>query len=127
MLDDLKEAVAIANDLAPEHLEVNIADPSLILEDLVNYGSLFLGGNTGELQIVTERIGCGRLLVFKDSYFNCFLPFLLQQYEQIDVIDPRFYSGNLEELLSAGHYDRILYFYNLNTLRDDQNLSLLTE
>ena len=49
VLDDLKEAVAIANDLAPEHLEVNIADPSLILEDLVNYGSLFLGGNTAEV------------------------------------------------------------------------------
>ena len=49
VLDDLKEAVAIANELAPEHLEVNIKDPDIILEDLVNYGSLFIGGNTAEV------------------------------------------------------------------------------
>jgi histidinol dehydrogenase len=49
VLDDLAEAVTIANDLAPEHLEVNVAEPEKILEDLVNYGSLFLGGNTAEV------------------------------------------------------------------------------
>ncbi len=49
LLDDLREAVAIANDMAPEHLEINIKDPDAILPDLVNYGSLFLGGNTAEV------------------------------------------------------------------------------
>lgn len=86
---------------------------------------VFLGGNQGEIRISTDRIGGGRLLVFKDSYFNCFLPFLVQQYEEIDIIDPRYYSGDLSEKLSGGQYDRILFFYNLNTLSGDTNLSLL--
>ena len=46
---DLKEAAEIANDIAPEHLEVNVADPDSILEDLVNFGSMFIGGNTAEV------------------------------------------------------------------------------
>ncbi|MGI6212129.1 MAG: histidinol dehydrogenase [Anaerovoracaceae bacterium] len=49
VLDDLDEAVRTANEYAPEHLEVNIREPERILEQLHNYGSLFLGGNTAEV------------------------------------------------------------------------------
>ena len=49
LLSDIKEAVDFCNELAPEHLEVNIKDPDSILDELVNYGSLFLGGNTAEV------------------------------------------------------------------------------
>ena len=49
VVDDLAEAVRVCNDYAPEHLEVNIADPDRILDDLINYGSLFIGGNTAEV------------------------------------------------------------------------------
>lgn len=48
LADDLDEAVAIANDYAPEHLEVIVRDES-ILPRLVNYGSLFIGQETGEV------------------------------------------------------------------------------
>ena len=46
--DDLDEAIAVCNDYAPEHLEVNIRNPESILSRLTNYGSLFIGGNTAE-------------------------------------------------------------------------------
>ena len=49
VLDSLDEAVEVANDIAPEHLEVNIKDPAQILDKLLNYGSLFIGGNTAEV------------------------------------------------------------------------------
>ena len=49
VVDDLAEAVRVCNDYAPEHLEVNIADPDQILDNLINYGSLFIGGNTAEV------------------------------------------------------------------------------
>lgn len=41
--DTLAEAVAVTNDLAPEHLEVHTAEPRALVEDLHSYGSLFLG------------------------------------------------------------------------------------
>lgn len=49
VVDDLAEAVQIANERAPEHLEINIKDPDDILEDLINYGALFIGANTAEV------------------------------------------------------------------------------
>lgn len=44
----LEEAAEIANDYSPEHLEVIVRDES-ILPGLVNFGSLFIGQETGEV------------------------------------------------------------------------------
>jgi histidinol dehydrogenase/sulfopropanediol 3-dehydrogenase len=41
--DDLETAVAVADDYAIEHLQVMIDEPRSIVDDLTNYGSLFLG------------------------------------------------------------------------------------
>ena len=49
--DSLDEAVAYANEYAPEHLEVNVSAEyeAGVVEALRNYGSLFIGGNTAEV------------------------------------------------------------------------------
>jgi len=43
LADDLPEAAAVANDWAPEHLQVMTDEPRQLLAELHNYGSLFLG------------------------------------------------------------------------------------
>jgi sulfopropanediol 3-dehydrogenase len=43
VVDDREEAAAVANDWAPEHLQVMTDDPRDLVDDLRNYGSLFLG------------------------------------------------------------------------------------
>ena len=87
--------------------------------------TVFLGGNEGLIRIETDRIGAGRLLVFKDSYFNCFLPFLPDSFETIDVVDPRYFSDELLTLMLQNSYDQILYFYNINTFSEDTSLALV--
>ncbi len=49
VVSSLTEAVALSNEYAPEHLEVNVANPDDIIESLYNYGSMFIGGNTAEV------------------------------------------------------------------------------
>jgi sulfopropanediol 3-dehydrogenase len=41
-----EEAVALADDYAPEHLEIQSSDDDYYLENLRNYGSLFVGAET---------------------------------------------------------------------------------
>lgn len=41
--EDLKESVKVANDIAPEHLELCIEDPFAWLPEIKNAGSIFLG------------------------------------------------------------------------------------
>jgi sulfopropanediol 3-dehydrogenase len=43
LCDDDEELASVANDIAPEHLEVQTADPDWFLPRLTNYGSLFIG------------------------------------------------------------------------------------
>jgi histidinol dehydrogenase len=45
----IAEAVDIANQRAPEHLEIHTADPESVAAGLYNYGSLFLGKYAAEV------------------------------------------------------------------------------
>ena len=46
---DLEEALAVANRLAPEHLELQVADPFRWLSRVTNAGAIFLGRDTPEV------------------------------------------------------------------------------
>lgn len=43
IVKDIKDAVDVANTIAPEHLEVMVEEPFLILGEIKNAGSIFLG------------------------------------------------------------------------------------
>jgi len=48
VVPDLAEAVDMANEIAPEHLELCVADPFALLSQVKNAGSIFLGHDTPE-------------------------------------------------------------------------------
>lgn len=48
VVDDLKQAVEISNMIAPEHLEVCVDEPFLLLNSIKHAGSIFLGKNVPE-------------------------------------------------------------------------------
>jgi len=45
---DLAEAVAVSNRLAPEHLELSVADPEALLPAVQHAGAIFMGAYTSE-------------------------------------------------------------------------------
>ena len=45
---DLQDAVALSNRLAPEHLELSVADPDALLPSITAAGAIFLGRYTSE-------------------------------------------------------------------------------
>ncbi|WP_027950696.1 histidinol dehydrogenase [Haliea salexigens] len=45
---DLAEAVAVSNRLAPEHLELSVADPEALLPHIRHAGAIFMGAYTSE-------------------------------------------------------------------------------
>jgi histidinol dehydrogenase len=49
LVDSLPEAVQLANDIAPEHLELCVTDPFALLGQVQNAGSVFLGNYTPEI------------------------------------------------------------------------------
>lgn len=88
--------------------------------------AMFLGGNSGLTTIVTEGNGQTEkrknLLLFKDSYANCFIPFLTSHYEEIFVVDLRYYRGNLKELIQQESIEEVYFLYNFDTFMSDNNI-----
>jgi histidinol dehydrogenase len=48
LVDDLESAMPLANRIAPEHLELAVADPEALLKKVRNAGAVFLGHYTPE-------------------------------------------------------------------------------
>lgn len=66
-----------------------------------------------------------RVLVLKDSYGNCFSPFLTYQYDEVYVVDPR-YIAKLSELTEKVSFDDILVLYNFMSFASDIYIPRIT-
>lgn len=84
--------------------------------------SLFLGKDAGMIDIKTTAETTDRLLIFKDSYANCLIPFLTPYYREIVVIDPSLYEGNVQEIMQKAKFTSILFLYSGNSFVTDTNL-----
>lgn len=83
---------------------------------------IFLGGNHPSIDIKTTASTDRSLLILKDSYANCFIPFLIPYYQEIIVIDPRYYFDDLQQLIKEHDITDILFLYNANTFFQDTSL-----
>ncbi|MDD3219371.1 MAG: DHHW family protein [Lachnospiraceae bacterium] len=88
--------------------------------------AMFLDGNHAEIKIETPTQENNRLLILKDSYANCLIPFLAPYYREIVVIDPRYYYDDLQELIEVEEINQILFLYNANTFFTDTSLKNIT-
>ena len=84
--------------------------------------ALFLGGNHPQILIRTSSDQDRTLVILKDSYANCMIPFLGELYSKIIVIDPRYYADDLGTLLRGQKADDVLLLFNANTLAGDTTL-----
>lgn len=87
-----------------------------------NKYEVFAGGNFSRLTISTTNINGKNLLIFKDSYANCFIPMLTPYYQNIVVIDARYFTDNIEHVLSDFKFSDMLILYNVNTFLDDTSI-----
>ncbi|MDM8124991.1 DHHW family protein [Mediterraneibacter glycyrrhizinilyticus] len=92
------------------------------LETRDKYG-VFLGGNTSVVDIRTVSTSQKRLLVVKDSFADCFIPFLAPYYREIVVVDPRYYSGTMQDIMDSYRITDALILYSGNTFFTDNNIS----
>lgn len=86
----------------------------------------FFGGNYGEVRIRTKAEQGGTLVVFKDSFANSMIPFMLQDYEEIILIDLRYYRQSVDELLEQTEDPEILVLYEMSNFAQEPNLVKLS-
>lgn len=122
----------LSSDIEAEEIVVGTANVMVLADEkelmLYDYAALdkkdkyqiFQGGNHGMVKIKGK--GEGNILVIKDSFANSFVPFLMEDYENIIMIDLRYYMGNMNTLcLSEGITD-ILVLYQIGNFISDENI-----
>lgn len=87
--------------------------------------AVFFGGNQPLVEISTEADSARRLLVIKDSYAHCFVPFAIPEFAQISMIDMRYFNERLSEYIQAGGFTDILFLYNAAGFAEDVSLAKL--
>ena len=85
--------------------------------------TVFLGGNSSLLDIRTVSTSTKRLRLVKDSFANSFIQFLTPYYREIVVVDPRYYSGTINDLMDSYRISEVLFLYSGNTFFKDNNIS----
>ena len=79
--------------------------------------STFLGTNQPKITIHTGNEG-GKLLIFKDSYAHCLVPFLAAHYSEITIADSRYVQLPYRDYADPDDYDQVLFLYNVSTFMD---------
>ena len=81
----------------------------------------FLRGNNA--YSVLEGNGEGSILVVKDSYANSFIPYLVENYAQIGIVDLRYTVEKVDSFIQRGGYDKVLVLYSFSTFAEDTNFA----
>lgn len=87
--------------------------------------AVYFGGNQALLNIRTESDSKRKILVIKDSYANCFIPFMLGEFGEIDVLDIRYTHQKLSEIIAKGEYTDLLILYNASGFAEDMSITKL--
>lgn len=65
--------------------------------------------------------------MIKDSFANSFVPFLTQDFDNIYMIDLRYYNDNMQEYLKGHNITDVLVLYNISNFVSDRNIYKLTD
>lgn len=84
---------------------------------------VFFGGNHPMIEIRTTADTGRNLLLFKDSYANSFVQFLVPHYDRIVMIDPRYYYENVSALINSEGITDVLFLYSMNIFAQDGSLA----
>ncbi len=87
--------------------------------------SAYLGEEVPLLKIKTSVNNERKLLVIKDSYADCFIPFLTQHYSEIDVITPELLEGSASSFVDFGDYEQTLFLFGIENLSDSSIFAAL--
>ena len=114
--------------------EVEYYDERKTTESLYNIDNLnkkdkytvFLDGNHPVFKINTNVKNGKNLLVIKDSYANSFIPFLVEHFSEIYVVDLRYYNEDLSSFMRDKNISDVLLLYNVKSFCEDESIKKIS-
>lgn len=77
--------------------------------------SVFISGNNAHVSVKSVDGERETLILVKDSFSHALVPYLAEHFD-LEIIDPRYYTDSLTELIENSGTARVLFLYGLDTL-----------
>jgi len=125
----VRDSISVPNDSMNMKVKVSIGDETYdsiyFMDRLENKDKyeVFFGGNYEKVDIVNEGSGAKakpRLLIVKDSYANSFVPFILDDFSLITMVDTRYFRQSVKDLALDGEYDQVLVLYSVSNFSEEK-------
>lgn len=134
----VRDTISVPGDSVDMDVKVSIGDERYdsvyFMDRLENKDKyeVFLGGNYEKVDIYNEEPGAEdkpRLMIVKDSYANSFVPFIMDDFSLITMVDTRYFRQSVKDAVLDGEYDQVLVLYSVSNFSEEKmslNSSLLT-
>lgn len=104
-----------------------------VIADGSNYDSqwlylIFCAGDQPYEEIVNNDLADGSAcVVVKESFGNAFIPFLVNHYQTIYVVDYRYYNGDISDLAAEKGVSDVLLLNNISMTRNEELIEYLSD
>lgn len=104
-----------------------------VIIDMTNAASYakydaFLGGDQGLVTIKNKSVTDGSVLVVvKESFGNCIVPYLADHYSKVYVIDYRYFSKNIIDFCKSKKANDLIFINNIGMTRSSYLVGKLSE
>lgn len=86
--------------------------------------SVFSGGNQGILEITGGKENGKVLMLIKDSFANCMIPFFMEDYEKVIVVDMRQINAGLSMVMRMYQPSHVIVLYNIVQFMQDRDFAI---
>jgi hypothetical protein len=85
----------------------------------------FTGGDLPLIDIRMQSDTGRRLIIFKESFANAFIPFLTENYDEIVVVDFRYYEGDVGKLIKKYDINEALFLNYVSAAGSEKQVDRL--
>ena len=134
-LADNPDTLTTYQPLCSNTMTMTQRDGQSIQWPLVNDGSIygasmkysvFIGGDNPYTIIKNNDLHDGSsIVVVKESFGNAFVPFLVDHYETVHVIDYRYWDGDLTDWVKENGVQNVLFINNISATRSQTLIGYL--
>ena len=88
---------------------------------------LYLGNDIPLINIKTSLKNDRKLLVIKNDYADCFIPFLIQHFSEISIVSPECLKNEMSSLINQKEYSQTLFLFGIDDFPDSDILSVINK
>ena len=81
--------------------------------------AVFFGGNYALTVINSNSDNQEKILVIKDSYANSVVPFLADHYNEVHMMDLRYYHDDVSAYIEENDIQKVIFIHNVDFISTD--------